>query len=178
MKRLISATALCLAFGLVSAACDDDGPGAPPTNNGPTTVTFRATLTAANEVPPVTNVEANASGVMDITLNLTRDAAGTITAATANFTGTLTGFPAGTALTAAHIHTGAAGATGGPIVNLGLSAGEIALATGAGGLSKTGITVSAANAEAIIANPAGFYFNAHPAANPGGAVRGQLIRTS
>jgi hypothetical protein len=27
----------------------------------------------------------------------------------------------------------------------------------------------------IIANPAGFYFNVHTAANPTGAVRGQLV---
>jgi hypothetical protein len=28
----------------------------------------------------------------------------------------------------------------------------------------------------ILANPAGFYFNAHTVLNPGGAVRGQLVR--
>src|SRR5690606_26223138 len=105
MKRLISATMFCLALGFVAAACDDNGPGTSPTNNNASTVTFRATLNPANEVPPVTNAEAGASGVMDITLNVTRDGAGAITAATANFSGTLTGFPAGTALTAAHIHT-------------------------------------------------------------------------
>mgnify|MGYP006201298205 CR=1 FL=1 len=102
--------------------------------------------------------------------------AGAITAATANFSGTLTGFPAGTALTAAHIHTGAAGSNGGPVVNLALTPGEITLATGGGTITKNGITVSVADANAMIANPAGFYFNAHTAANPGGAVRGQLAR--
>jgi hypothetical protein len=36
--------------------------------------------------------------------------------------------------------------------------------------------MSAANAQAIVANPAGFYFNVHTPVNPGGAARGQLAR--
>jgi hypothetical protein len=31
-------------------------------------------------------------------------------------------------------------------------------------------------AQQIIDNPAGYYFNVHTALNPGGAVRGQLVR--
>ena len=33
-----------------------------------------------------------------------------------------------------------------------------------------------ADATNIVANPAGFYFNVHTAINPGGAVRGQLVK--
>ena len=44
-----------------------------------------------------------------IDFNLTKDAAGAITAATVDFRVDLTGFPATSAITAAHIHTGAAG---------------------------------------------------------------------
>jgi len=29
----------------------------------------------------------------------------------------------------------------------------------------------------MVANPNGFYFNVHSSINPGGAVRGQLVRT-
>ncbi len=179
MKRLISAAILCLTVGLVVSACDDNSPGAPPTGGGNIpNPTFRATLSPANEVPPVTNADAGASGTMDITIVATRDAAGTIIAAGVNFSGTLTGFPAGTVITASHIHTGAAGATGGPVVSLALTPGEITLATGGGSIVKSNLPVTIDLANQIIANPAAFYFNAHTAANPGGAVRGQLVRTN
>jgi hypothetical protein len=62
-------------------------------------------------------------------------------------------------------------------VNLGLSAGEVTFPTGAGTFTKANITVSADNANAILANPAGFYFNIHTPANGGGVARGQLVRT-
>jgi filamentous hemagglutinin family protein len=32
--------------------------------------------------------------------------------------------------------------------------------------------------QAIINNPAGYYFNAHSAINTGGVVRGQLVKVS
>jgi hypothetical protein len=172
MTRTTIALAV-LALTFTASACDDSPTG--PSGNQPNPQ-FRAQLLSSNEVPPVTNADAGASGTMNITFNVTRDSAGTITAATVDFSGTLAGFPAGTALTAAHIHTGASGANGSPVINLALSPGEITLPNGGGSLTKTGITASVADVNAIIANPAGFYFNAHTAANPGGAVRGQLVR--
>jgi CHRD domain len=66
--------------------------------------------------------------------------------------------------TAAHIHSGAAGIPG-PVV-VGLSAPN------AFGFSF-GCTTNAA-ADAIAANPAGFYVNVHTADFPAGAIRGQL----
>jgi hypothetical protein len=36
--------------------------------------------------------------------------------------------------------------------------------------------VDAALAQTIINNPAGYYFNIHTAANPGGVARGQLVK--
>jgi hypothetical protein len=179
MKRLISTAVFCLAVALVASACDDNGPGAPPTggSNIPNP-TFRATLSPANEVPPVSNAEAGASGTMDITIVATRDSAGAIIAAGVNFSGTLSGFPAGTVITASHIHGGVAGVNGGVLVNLGLTAGEITLTTGGGTIVKSNIALTTDLANQIIANPSAFYFNAHTAANPGGAVRGQLVRTN
>jgi hypothetical protein len=88
----------------------------------------------------------------------------------------VTGFPAGTALTASHIHPGATGANGGILVSLGLAAGEVTFATGGGSFTKRGITVTVDQANSILANPAGFYLNIHTAANPGGVARGQLTR--
>jgi len=174
MKRLILAATLCLTVGLFASACDDS----PSEPSGFVDPTFRAALSPANEVPPVTNAEVSGSGAMDITINATRDGAGTITAATVSFNGILASFPAGTVITAAHIHPGAAGTNGGFIVNLGLTAGEITLTTGSGVIVKNAIPLSVDLANQIIANPAAFYFNAHTALNPGGAVRGQLVRTN
>jgi CHRD domain len=171
MKRTLIALSM---LALSAAACDDAATPTTPTADN--TIRFTATLSAANEVPPVTNAESAANGSMTITFNLTRDAAGTITAATAVFSGTFAGFPAGTALTAAHIHPGFAGVNGGFVVNTALAAGEITFPAGTGSLNKTVTGVTADVAAGIIANPAGFYFNAHTALNPGGAVRGQLVR--
>lgn len=179
MKRILSTAVLCLTFAFISSACADDGPGTPPSggNNIPNP-TFRATLSAANEVPPVSNAEAGASGTMDITIVATRDSAGAIIAAAVNFNGSVTGFPAGSAVTIAHIHPGVAGATGGIIVNTGLVPGEVSLSGGSGTIVKNNVGLSVDVANQIIANPAGFYFNVHSQLNPPGAVRGQLVRTN
>jgi hypothetical protein len=158
----------CLGF----AACDDKSPTSPSD-----TVKLTAQLSPANEVPPVTNGEASGSGTVTVTMHLTRDGAGTITAATADFDVAMTGFPANTPLTMAHIHTGAVGVSGAVLVNTGLSSGEVTLATGAGSFSKNGVSVSAATAQDILANPAGFYFNVHTLLNPTGVARGQLVKS-
>jgi hypothetical protein len=171
MKRLATVLTMLLV-GLTFAACDDN-----PTNPDDTPAIFTATLLPANEVPPVTGPQATGSGTVTITLNLTRDSAGAVTAANADFTVTATGFPAGMALTAAHIHPGAAGATGSPVVDLALSAGEVVFANGSGTFTKNGITVTVVQANSMLGNPAEFYFNIHTSANPGGVARGQLVRT-
>ena len=172
--RMLAAAAAISISALGSAACGDDpAPGGP--TGPPTTFVFTATLNTGNEVPPIGNAtEAGASGAATITMNVTRDAAGAITAATTTFAVTVTGFPAGSAVTIAHIHNAAAGASAGVFINTGLTAGEVTLTNGAGSFTKTAPSTTAAQAEAIIANPAGFYFNVHSALNPGGVVRGQL----
>ena len=170
MRRFaVAALVASLALGL-QACKDSTSPTATP-------AIFTAPLLPANEVPPVTGAQASGSGTVTITFNLTRDGAGNITAVTADFAGTVSGFPAGMALTAAHIHPGAAGATGNPVVDLGLSAGEVTFATGSGSFTKNGITVAVAQAETIMGNAGSFYFNIHASANPGGVARGQLTRT-
>ena len=62
------------------------------------------------------------------------------------------------------------------IVNTGIAAGEVTMPAGSGTLTKSGVSTSAANLTAILANPGGYYFNIHTAANPGGVARGQLNR--
>ena len=91
----------------------------------------------------------------------------------------LSGFPSGTPIRIAHIHSGAAGVNGPIVVDTGLLPGDnLTLADGRGSFTKTA-TLSGATLDVvsqIIANPSAFYFNAHSAVNPGGVVRGQLDR--
>ena len=118
MKRV----AILMAVLALAAGCDDDSP-TQPSNTGP--IVFTAQLSAANEVPPVTNAESTARGTTTITFNVPRDSTGAITGGgTVTFGIQLTGFPTtSTAVVAAHIHPGAAGVNGSPLVNTGVTAG-------------------------------------------------------
>lgn len=167
---------LALAVGLLFSGCSKSTTSPSTTTAAPPK--FTATLSPANEVPAITNADSTGSGAATITLNVTKDAAGNVTAATADFSVTLTGFPAGTTLTGAHIHTGGSGTTGGVIVNTGLTNGEVVLANGTGGINKLSITVDPAVAQAIINGPGGYYFNVHTSLNTGGAARAQLVRAN
>jgi hypothetical protein len=136
---------------------------------------FVANLSAANEVPPVSNAESGVTGTATITLDVTRDASNNITAATARFDVQLAGFPSSTVVILSHIHEGAAGVNGPVRVDSGITPGSpIVLSDVGGNYSRSNLTVPPAIAAAIIANPAGFYFNVHSAANPNGVARGQL----
>jgi hypothetical protein len=173
MKRF--AALLVLPFLLAGCSSDTE-----PTGPGQDTekLTFTAQLLPSNEVPPVGGPESSGSGNVTITMFVLKDPNGTVTSASIDFDATFAGFPAGTALTAAHIHPGVAGVNGGVLVSAALAAGEVTFPAGSGTLSKKSLNVPVDQANAIIANPAGFYFNAHTAANPGGVVRGQLVRVS
>lgn len=163
-----------LVVGSLAAACGAATPTAPSTASA----AFSATLLPANEVPAVAGSEAAGSGAATVTLNLTKDAAGNVTAATLDVTVTATGFPVGTALTASHIHSAPAGVNGGIVISFGLTPGEVTFATGSGSFTKQGISVSADQANALLANSGGFYVNIHTATNPNGVARGQLSRAN
>ena len=165
---------VAMVIGLAAAGCSNSSTSPTPA----AAPRFTATLAPANEVPAVVNADASGSGTVTITLNTTKDAAGNITAANADFVVTLTGFPANTTLTGAHIHQAAAGTNGSIVVSLGLVSGDVVLANGSGGINKTAIPVDAALAQTIINGPAGFYFNVHTTINGGGAARGQLVRAN
>lgn len=175
MKRL-ALLALVLAFGI---SCDDSPTGP----SDPNVAKFTAILLPANEVPPVTNAEASASGTMQLTMTVTRDSANNITGATYDFIVNYTGFPANTTLTGAHIHAAPAGQNSGVVVGLPLTATDTAVATGQGSMTKTGVTANNAATAATVAqgifnNPGGNYFNVHTTLNTGGAIRGQLVRSN
>jgi len=169
MSRLTRALAICVCLVTAGACDDDDSP-----TTSPNDVRLIAGLSPFNEVPAVTNADRTGSGLVQITLHLTRNAANVITAATADFEVALTGFPDGTVLTGAHMHPGVAGVNGGVAVSTGIASGEIVLANGAGSFTRNGVTVTPAVAQSIVSNPAGFYFNVHTVLSPPGAARGQL----
>ena len=172
-----SCLAMMLALTVAGCSNNDSTTTTPaPTNVQPK---FTATLAPTNEVPPVTNADATGSGTATITLTTTKDAAGNVTAATADFVVNLSGFPANTTLTGAHIHQAAAGANGSIVVNTTLANGAVVLTSGSTSFERLTITVTDPTiAQAIINNPANFYFNVHTTANTGGAVRGQLVRVN
>lgn len=130
-------------------------------------VVFTAQLLASNEVPPVANAEAGAFGSVTITLDT----------ATNLFqfdfgVGNLT-----TPVILAHIHEAPAGVNGPIRVDSMLSpATAITPVNGTVNFSRGNLPGPADVVQRLLANPAGFYFNVHTALNPGGVVRGQLVR--
>ena len=175
MKRLVTIAALT---ALVAACGDDNGNGGPtgPSNTGP--IVYTAQLSAANEVPPITNAESNARGAATMTFNVPRDSNGVPTGpGTVNFVIQVNSFPAGTPAILAHIHTGASGSNGTVVVNTGLSpAAPIVMADGTATITINNRDVNQEVATNVMNNPGGFYFNLHTPTNPNGAVRGQLVR--
>jgi uncharacterized protein (TIGR03437 family) len=140
---------------------------------------FRAILSPANEVPPISGL--NASGVATIEVHAVKNAAGEIVSGSADFIVNFT-FPDAASVTGLHIHPGAAGVNGPVTVNTGISAASpVAVEGGA----RTNITrqaqvLSTATAavdtlKGLWNDPSQYYANLHTAANPGGAIRGQVM---
>ncbi len=181
----LAVTALVLGACGGAATAPSPSPTAAPTTAAPTATpaptpqtkfVFTADLKSSNEVPPIANAEASCSGKGTFTLETTVDATGKVTAAKAAFETDVTGCPANTPINIGHIHRGPTGVAGPVVINSGLAAGEITLASGSGKINKTQPTVDPALATEIIATPAGFYMNWHTTLNPGGVIRGQLVK--
>lgn len=163
---------LVLVTAVWVAGCDDDNGTAPSA----VPLTFSALLSPTNEVPAVTNAESTGRGAMQVTIVPTRDAAGAITSALANIHVQLYDYPAGVAMTGAHVHTGVAGVNGGIRIDTGIRPGQIVLSDGSLEMNFTGIAVDPAVAQGIESDPSAWYFNVHSTLNPGGFSRGQLTR--
>jgi hypothetical protein len=168
MKR----ASLALALAVFAAGCGSSSTS--PSTTPPSNPTFKATLLPASETPPIANAENTSSGTATITFVPTKDANGNVTSVTASVAVTMQGFPAGTTITNAHIHTGATGVSGGILIPF--PPGTVTLTNGGGSFNATGTNPSADQFNSISANPAGFYFNVHTALNPGGVMRGQLVK--
>ncbi len=124
--------------------------GAIPAAAAPGDVMLSATLTGAAETPAAS---ADATGMF----------MGRLNAGTGQLCYTLTSQNL-TALTMAHIHVGAAGVAGPPVVVLAPSVP-----------SETCIAVDKDVAQKLVATPGDYYVNVHNTAYPKGAIRGQLI---
>jgi hypothetical protein len=139
---------------------------------------FTSVLNSQNEaaaIPIPDASERGGSGDVTITFAGPRDASGNFTGGvTATFQFNLTGFPAGTVITLAHIHTGAAGIPGGVVVNTAIP--STTLSNGAGTLNATDRPVDQTLAQTISNSPQNYYFNVHTSKNPSGIVRGQLAK--
>jgi hypothetical protein len=175
MKRLV----LTFVGVLLAAGCSSNSSSSSPSNpNGPgvSTVRFTATLAPAQETPPIQNAESTGSGTSTMDFTITRDASSAISNATVNFQVNMSGFPASTVVTIAHIHTGATNVSGPILISTTVNPGEVVLSGGAGNFSRVAVPVKSTDMEAILANPAGFYFNVHTSLNPAGVMRGQLVK--
>jgi hypothetical protein len=173
MKRL----ALALLGLLLAAGCSSTSSSPSTTTGaGTSTVRFTAALLPSQETPPITNAESTGNGTATIDFNVTRDASSTITSALVNFQVNVAGLPSTAVVNIAHIHTGVTGVAGPILVNTTTVPGEVVLTGGAGSFTRNAISLPAATAQSIIDNPAGFYFNVHTTLNPGGVMRGQMVK--
>ncbi len=172
MRRL-ALFAVALALG--APACNDDNPVG-PSNSGP--IVFTAELRASNENPPVSNAESNAQGTVTITFSVPRDGSGNVTGdGVWNVQAVISGFVAGSAIRLAHIHNGAAGVNANVFVDtLQQATNPIPIEGGSATINFEGVQIRQSQAQAVMNNPAGHYFNMHSLTNPGGVIRGQLVR--
>ncbi|MGE0449473.1 MAG: CHRD domain-containing protein [Vicinamibacterales bacterium] len=169
---MLIAAALTNACSGTSGSTTNPSPNDSGANSTPTS--FSVAISAANEVPGISNAESGVAGTATITLHAVKDGAGNVTSATADFQVNVSGLPASSTLTMAHIHRGGAGTTGGIVVDTGLSTQS----PGVGSFTRSGISVSPDIAQGILNDASAFYFNVHSAMNAGGVARAQLAGSS
>ena len=166
MKRLTIALAVITLAGVAARCGSNSSTPTTPSN----TVVYTVQLLPSNEVPAISNAENVARGTAVITIHKDTNLI--------DFAVSVNSFPAGSSLTAAHIHgpNAPAGVAASVLVSTTLSAGNApALVNGAASFTFNGITPPSADIiTQIVANPSQFYFNVHTAMNPGGVMRGQL----
>jgi hypothetical protein len=166
---------LALALTLGAPACNDDSPTG-PSNSGP--IVFTAELRASNEVPAVSNAESNGQGTATITFSVPRDGSGNVTGdGTWNVQAVISGLTNDSFIRASHIHNGAVGINAGVFVDTRLTpANQIPTPGGAATINFESVQITQTQAQAVLNNPAGHYFNMHSPLNTGGVIRGQLVR--
>lgn len=140
-------------LGVISVAAAQESPKLAPAANPE--VAYTVALDGAQEVPGPG--DSDGTGQAAITIN---PVTGQVCV---NVTTT-----AIAAMTAMHIHPGAAGVANPPLIDFAPPSGTVTA------LAKC-VTTTPANAQAVVADPAGHYLNVHNADFPNGAIRGQLV---
>jgi hypothetical protein len=146
------------------------------------TYRFKANMSPANEVPPITSVDTAATGW--ITARINRDANGVINGGTVAFDLNFTNTGAIT-FTGLHIHhPGAAGVNASVVINTGISGtAPVESASGSGNITRV-VNVESANTAgiaalaALITAPDTAYVNLHSTQFTGGVVRSQMFPVS
>jgi uncharacterized protein (TIGR03437 family) len=129
-----------------------------------------------NEVPPVTNLDAQGQGAFSVSLMRAPngEALAGYTIFDVNYA-----FPGATTFTGLHIHREAAGANGPVVLDSGIRTGSLVVSEGGfGNIYRRAIAMTPAQLaalNALLANPRNFYINLHTTAHPPGAVRAQLM---
>ena len=173
--RRFAIFALALALG--APACDDDSPTG-PSSSGP--IVFTAELRASNEVPAISNAESNGQGTATITFSVPRDGSGNVTGegtwnvqASHQRVDQRQLHPRGAHpqrrswRQRRHLRRHKADARQRRSPTPGRSRRTI---------NFEGVQITQLQAQAVLNNPAGHYFNMHSPLNPGGVIRGQLVR--
>ncbi len=176
MKRILGGVALLAVTTLTVAACSEDYPNL--SSLAPAKTRFLATLVGTNEVPSVTTT---AAGTMEL-----------IQEDSVNIVYTLATTSRLDSVTMAHIHAGAAGATGPIMVWFypteasrapGNGGGVAAAVTGVirvGRITRAGTSFVAPftwDSLLVRMNAGTAYVDVHSRRNPGGEIRGQVVAT-
>jgi CHRD domain-containing protein len=181
MRRTMLFTTLALAAAaalvLVAAAGGNRGKGNDDTckrgaRSAAVTV-FDLGLQPKQEVPRITGLRA--SGVGNLTLDVTRDSAGAITSGDVVFYVNYK-FPGSVTITGLHVHQEKKGVNGPIVVDSGVA--SFTDADGAGNVTAVVTSASPALLQAILDTPRDYYVNLHTSVNPGGAMRDQLAGCS
>jgi uncharacterized protein (TIGR03437 family) len=139
------------------------------------TLTATVPLTPGAEINPTPAPPADASAGFVVTITITRDPSGQITAGAINFTGT-TNFNGPVTFTGLHIHEGDITINGPVRFDSGISSNNpLTFPDGKGVITLNATTVDVTILQRLLARPTGFYVNLHTTVNPDGAVRGQIV---
>ena len=139
-----------------------------------------ALMIPENEVPIIAGRQMSATGTF--MLIFSRDALGNPNSAYAVFDVAYRGFPEDQSFTGLHLHRGAAQTNGPVTIDSGLT-GRVPVAAGGAGVLhyENEVDLNRAGAidtiNALVNDPSGVYMNVHTTEFPGGAARGQMLRT-
>jgi uncharacterized protein (TIGR03437 family) len=136
---------------------------------------FQLDMTTANEVPPITGLDANAGGRVTVYTVRGREGAAQAGVVVFNIN---PAFPQSTEFTGLHIHDGIAGQNAGVTIDTRLTSSPLLFGTGGTGNITRMVTIGAGQAltslNSLIVNPSRHYVNLHTSTHRGGAVRAQL----